>query len=134
MAINQKRKRKIVINKRTYLRWGFWEFDQTKFDQNQIKIISEDQMICFHYGLNQSCAERHLYVALRNSPSIALKCPQFENDESVISSGGINKIVNWTIKTLTFDLNRLVLDFIVKPYQIKEISEQVKLIKNELNL
>jgi phosphorylcholine metabolism protein LicD len=134
MAINKKRKRTIIINQRTYLWWGFWEFDQTRFNQDQIKIVSEDQKISFHYGLNQVCHERHLYVALRNSPSIVLKCPQFENDARVISSGGINSIVIWTTKTLSFDLDKLIDEFILNPNQIEEIAEQVKLIKTELKL
>lgn len=96
MAINRKGKRKITVNSKEYLWWVYDEQDQTAFDGAQIKIVAADQTMYFHYGLQQLEEDRYVVMALHHDAGlISLRCPKFENENSIITPAGINKLINW---------------------------------------
>lgn len=95
MAISKKGKRKIVVNNQNYLWWGFWEYDQTAFDGNQVKIVADNQSFLFHYGLEQEEERRNILLIIRDQRRVWLKAPRFETKKGQISSKGISEIIKW---------------------------------------
>jgi hypothetical protein len=95
MAINKKRKRKIIVDFKTYFWWVFYEYDQTTFDGNQITIIAENQSFSIHYGLEQNSEKR--IAVLRLNGGIFVECPKFENDSGVITPSGISELIKWIL-------------------------------------
>ncbi len=96
MAISKKGKRKIVVDGRTYLWWGFNEIDQTSFDGDQIKLVAEDQSHYIQYGLQQEDNKRFVVIGLgRDQGLISFECSKCENEEGVITPSGIRKLVEW---------------------------------------
>ena len=95
MAISKKGKRKIVVDNQNYLWWGLWEYDQTTFDGNQIKIVPENQKFLLHYGLEQEEGESKILLILRDERRVWLRSPLFESQRAVITPKGISQIIKW---------------------------------------
>ena len=96
MSISPRNKRRITVSNRLYFWWVFNEVDQTAFDGNQIKLVAEDQSHYIKYGLEQSNSDRNAVISLRNEVAlIAIACPKFEDDNGIITPGGIRKLIEW---------------------------------------
>jgi len=108
MAINTKGKRKITVNSKKYLWWVFNEVDQTEFDGNQIKIVAENQVGYFKYGLEQSLEKRYVVISLRNEKlKIHIQCPKFEDENGIIKPSDIERLIKWCLERST-DKNRIL--------------------------
>lgn len=99
MAVNTKGKRKITVNSKKYLWWVFNEVDQTEFDGNQIKIVAENQVGYFKYGLEQNLKERCVAISLKNEKlKIHIQCPKFEDANGIIKPSGIERLIKWCLE------------------------------------
>jgi len=98
MAISKKGKRKITIDSKKYLWWVFDEYDQTAFDGIQIKIVDENQIGYFKYGLQQIDKERKVVISLRDEKClIHVVCPKFEDENGIIKPSGIERLIKWCL-------------------------------------
>jgi hypothetical protein len=119
MAISKKGKRKIIVDFKTYFWWVFYEYDQTTFDGNQIKIIAKNQIFSILYGLDQNTEKRFVALELyRDKGRIYLEYPKFENDSGIITPSGISKLIQWiftkpnndAIRKVTFAYHKKILN------------------------
>ena|SRR6218665_755195 len=97
MGINKKGKRKIVVDAKTYIWWAYNEYDQTTFDGNQVMIVTNNQVVCLKYGLEQDDYKRIMSLSFRNGGGVNIKCPKFENDSGIITPSGISELIKWAI-------------------------------------
>ena len=80
MAISKKGRRKITVDSKKYVWQVFDEYDQTAFDGIQIKIVDENQIGYFKYGLQQIEEKRKIVISLRDEKYlIHVMCPKFED-------------------------------------------------------
>ena len=99
MAISRKGKRNITVDSNKYLWWVFSEFEGIYFYGNQIKIVPENQIGYFQYGLEQDSEGRCLLISLKNGKQeIHMKCPKFEDVDGIIRPSGIEKLIKWALK------------------------------------
>jgi len=108
VAISKKGKRRIKVLNKDFLYWFFNEMDQTEFDGNQIKIVAENQVGYFKYGLEQNLEKRYVVISLRNEKlKIHIQCPKFEDENGIIKPSGIERLIKWCLEKST-DKNRIL--------------------------
>lgn len=100
MSISSKNKRRVSVDNKEYLWWVFDEYDQTEFDGIQVKAVCSDQTHFIKYGLQQEPDDRKLVLALENYTKLVhlSSPPVFEDNEGIISTAGIKKMIQWCKK------------------------------------
>lgn len=99
MAISEKGKRRITVEGRRYLWWVFDEYDQGWFDGPQVNVATPEQDLFIRYGLQQQDERRCAWVRYRQDEPVQKLCPQFEQEEGILTPKDIRSLILWALST-----------------------------------